>query len=78
MIPALINLIVYLLILGILYAIAVYVVDNFIPEPPRRMIKVVLVVVIALGAVLLLLDLVGIDTGMDLPNVSTGQTTSNP
>lgn len=69
MIGALINLIIYLLILGILYAIAVYVVDNFIPEPPKRMVKVVLVVVIALVAVLLLLDLVGVDTGMNLPEV---------
>jgi multisubunit Na+/H+ antiporter MnhC subunit len=72
MIGGLVNLIVYLLVLGILYAIAVYVVDNFIPEPPKRMIKVVLVVVIALVAVLLLLDLVGVGTGLDLPKVTTG------
>ena len=71
MIGGLVNLIIYLLVLGILYAIAVYVVDNFIPEPPRRIVKVVLVVIIALAAVLLLLDLVGIDTGMDLPQVTT-------
>ena len=71
MIGGLVNLIIYLLVLGILYAIAVYVVDNFIPEPPKRIVKVVLVVVIALVAVMLLLNLVGIDTGMDLPKVST-------
>lgn len=73
MIGGLVNLIIYLLVLGILYAIAVYVVDNFIPEPPKRMIKVVLVVVIALVAVLLLLDLVGVDTGMELPTVAPSQ-----
>jgi uncharacterized membrane protein len=71
MIGGLVNLIIYLLVLGILYAIAVYVIDNFIPEPPKRIVKVVLVVVIALAAVMLLLDLVGIDTGMDLPTVTT-------
>ena len=71
MIGGLVNLIIYLLVLGILYAIAVYVVDNFIPEPPRRIVKVVLVVIIALVAVMLLLNLVGIDTGMDLPKVQT-------
>jgi len=70
MIPALVNLIIYLLILGLLYAIANYVVNEFIPEPPKRMIKVVLVVVISLVAVLLLLDLVGVETGMDLPTVT--------
>jgi len=72
MIGGLVNLIIYLLVLGILYAIAVYVVDNFIPEPPKRIVKVVLVVVIALVAVMLLLDLFGINTGMDLPKVTTG------
>jgi len=69
MIISLVNLIIYLLVLGILYAIAVYVVDNFIPEPPARIIKVVIVVVIALVAVMLLLNLVGVNTGMDLPKL---------
>ena len=71
MIGGLVNLIIYLLVLGILYAIAVYVIDNFIPEPPKRIVKVVLVVIIALVAVMLLLNLVGIDTGMNLPTVRT-------
>jgi hypothetical protein len=70
MIISLVNLIIYLLVLGILYAIAVYVVDNFIPEPPARIIKVVIVVVIALVAVMLLLNLVGVNTGMDLPKLT--------
>ena len=70
MIIGLVNLIIYLLVLGILYAIAVYVVDNFIPEPPKRIIKVVLVVVIALVAVMLLLGLVGVDTGLNVPKIA--------
>jgi uncharacterized membrane protein len=71
MIGGLVNLIIYLLVLGILYAIAVYVIDNFIPEPPKRIIKVVLVVIIALVAVMLLLDLVGVNTGLDMPRITT-------
>jgi hypothetical protein len=63
MIGALINLIIYLVILGILYWLLIYVVDNFIPEPPARIIKVVGVVVIAIVAVMLLLQLVGVDMG---------------
>jgi len=64
MIPALIQLIIWLLVVGILYWIAVYVVDNFVPEPPRRIVKVVLLVIIALAVVLMLLNLIGVDTGM--------------
>jgi len=69
MIPALIQLIIWLLVIGILYWDAVYVVDNFIPEPPARIIKVVLIVVIALAAVLLLLNLIGVNTGVDMPKL---------
>ena len=46
MIPALIQLIIWLLIVGILYWLVVYVVDNFIPDPPGRAIKVVVLVVL--------------------------------
>jgi VanZ family protein len=69
MIPALVNLIIYLLVLGILYAIVVYVVDAFIPEPPARIIKVVAIVVIALVAVLLLLQLLG-GAGLNMPRLT--------
>lgn len=63
MIGALINLIIYLLILGILYWIAEYVITQFIPDPPARIIRVVLLVVLALAAILLLLDLIGAGGG---------------
>jgi uncharacterized membrane protein len=69
MIPALIQLIIWLLVVGILYWVAVYVIDNFIPDPPARIIKVVLIVVIALVAVLMLLNLVGVNTGVDMPKL---------
>ena len=71
MIGALVNLIIYLMVLGILYAILVYVVDNLIPDPPAKLIKVVGIVLIALVAVLLLLNLAGVQTGFNLPTVNT-------
>ena len=69
MIGALVNLIVYLLILGVLYAIAVYAIDNLVPEPPARIVKVVAVVLIGLAVVLLLLDMIGVGGGLNLPKV---------
>ena len=63
MIGALINLIIYLLILGLLYGVADYVIKQFIPDPPARIIRVVLLVVLAIAAILLLLDLIGAGGG---------------
>lgn len=68
MINALVNLIIYLLVLGIIYAIGDYVIRNLIPEPPARIVHVVLVVLIALAAIILLLGLIG-GTGVDLPQI---------
>ena len=70
MIPALIQLIIFLLVIGILYWVAVYVIDNFIPDPPARIIKVVLVVIIALAAVVVLLNALGVNTGIETPKIS--------
>ena len=70
MLGALVNLIIYLLVLGVLYAILIYVVDNLVPEPPAKIIKVVGVVLIALAAVLLLLDLVGVGGGLNMPKIT--------
>ena len=70
MISTFINMIIWLLVIGILYAVAKYVIDNLIPEPPKRIANVVLVVIVAIVVVLLLLQLVGVDTGMDMPRVT--------
>jgi len=70
MIGALINLIIWLVILGILYAIALYAVDNLLPEPPRRVVKVVLIVVFGIVAVLLLLQLVGVGGDLNIPRIT--------
>ena len=70
MIQSLITLIIWLLVLGIIYAIVDYVLTNLIPDPPAKIIRVVVVVVIALVAVLLLLDLAGIGGGLNMPKLN--------
>lgn len=72
MVAALINLIVYLLVLGLLYWLVIYIVDTVpIPDPPARIIKIALMVLMVLVVILLLLDLVGVGSGLDLPRLTT-------
>ena len=74
MISALITLIVWLLVVGILYWIVVYVLDAIpIPDPPNRIIKIVLAVVLALAVLLMLLDLPGVHSGVTFPRLGTAQ-----
>ncbi len=70
MIQALVTLLVWLLVLGVIYMLVEYVLVSLIPDPPQRIIRVVVVVIIGLVAILLLLDLVGIGTGVVLPKLS--------
>jgi len=70
MIMNLVNLIVWLLVIGILYAVAKYVIDNLIPEPPQRIANVVLIVFVALAVILVLLGMLGVNTGLDLPKIN--------
>ena len=70
MIGAIINLIIYILILGILYYLFVYVVDQFVPEPPQRILKVAAIVVFCIIIILLLLDLIGGIGGVNLPKIN--------
>lgn len=70
MIGGLVNLIIYLLIIGILLGLVYWVIDAIpLPEPINRIIKIVIVVLCALIVIVLLLDLVGVNTGVDLPSV---------
>jgi hypothetical protein len=71
MIPALIQLIIWILVVGILYWVVIYVLDAIpIPDPANRIIKVVLAVVLLLAVLLMLLDMLGINTGVNLPRVT--------
>ena len=71
MIAALINLIVYLLILGILIGIVMWVVDAIpLPEPINRMVKIAVVVLAAIVVIMLLLSLIGVGgTSVTFPKV---------
>lgn len=71
MIPALINLIVYLLIVGVLLALVYYVLDAIpIPDPINRIVKIVIVVVACLIIILLLLQMLGAGTGLNMPKLT--------
>jgi hypothetical protein len=70
MISAIVNLIIYIVVLGILYAVVVYAVDNLLPDPPARIIKVVCVVLLALVLVLMLINLLGGGGGLNLPKLT--------
>jgi len=73
MIPALINLIVWLLVIGILYWLVIYIIDTVpIPDPPARIIKIGLIVALTIVVILMLLDLIGVNTGVNMPSVTGG------
>jgi len=69
MIAALINLIIWIVIIGILYAIVVYAVDNLLPDPPARIVKVVCVILLALALILILIDMLGVGGGLNMPKL---------
>ena len=70
MIGALINLIIWLLIVGILLALVYYVLDAIpIPQPFNRIIRVVLVVVFCLVVILLLFQMLGAG-GLTVPRLT--------
>jgi hypothetical protein len=70
MIQALISLIIWLLVVGILYWILIYVLDAIpIPDPANRIIKIVAAVVLALVVLLMLLDMMGLYSGAHFPRL---------
>jgi len=69
MIAAIVNLIIYIVVLGILYAVVVYAVDNLLPDPPARIVKVVVVVLLALALILMLLNMLGVGGGLNMPKL---------
>lgn len=69
MISALITLLVYLLILGILWYVIDFVIRTLpVPDPFARIIKIVVVVIFCLIMISLLLSLIGVG-GIDLPRL---------
>ena len=73
MVGALINLIIYVLVFGILYWLLIYVIQTVpIPDPPARIIKLVVMVVAVIVIILLLLQMIGVGggSGLSLPKIS--------
>jgi TRAP-type C4-dicarboxylate transport system permease small subunit len=69
MITALITVLIYLLVLGVLWWAIDYAISAIpIPDPPARFIRIIMVVVFALIFVSLLLSLIGVG-GLDLPRL---------
>lgn len=70
MISAFITLVVYLLVLAILWYLLDYVIRTVpVPDPPARIIRIVLVVIFCLIVIMLLLSLIGVQTGVNLPRI---------
>jgi hypothetical protein len=71
-ISGLITLIIYLLVLGLLYWLCIYVLDTVpIPDPPNRIIKIALMVLMVLIIIVLLLNLIGLGGDLHLPRLAS-------
>ena len=69
MIGALITLIVYLLVIGLLLWLVYYVIDAIpIPDPPARFIKLAIVVLAVLVVIVLILQVFG-GANLNLPKL---------
>lgn len=69
MIGAFITLIIYVIILGLLVWLALYVIDAIpLPEPFNRLARILIIVVAVVIVILLLLQLVG-GAGINLPRI---------
>ena len=65
MIGALIHLVIYLIVIGIIVWLLLYLIDAIpLPEPFNRVARVCIIVLGVLIVILLLLQLVGTDVGM--------------
>lgn len=70
MIAQLINLLIYLMVVGIILALVLWVIDAVpVPQPFHRIIRIVAIVVAALILILLLLGLIGVTVPMVPPVV---------
>jgi len=70
MIGALITLVVYLLVLGVIWYLVDYVIGAIpVPDPPARIIRILLVVLFCIIIIVLLLNFIGVSTGVSLPKM---------
>lgn len=64
MIAALIYLVIYIVILGVVISLLLYIVDLALPEPFHRVARIAILVIGALILILMLLQFAGVDGGM--------------
>jgi len=70
MVSALFTLLIYAIVFGLVYWLFDYLVATLpIPDPPARFIRIALVVVFTLVIIALLLGMVGVAPGLDLPRL---------
>jgi hypothetical protein len=70
MISALFTLLIYLVIFGVLWWAVDFAIANLpIGDPPARFIRIAMVILFAIILVSLLLGLVGVVPGIDLPRI---------
>lgn len=70
MINLLVSLIIYMLIVGLLYWVAIYVIDSVpLPQPANRIAKIALTVLMVLVIILILLQLSGLIGSGPLPEL---------
>ena len=70
MIGALFTFAIYLLILCVLWFLFDYIIRTVpVPDPPARIVRIVLVVLFCLILIGLLLDLIGISSGINFPKL---------
>ena len=71
MIGGLVNLLIYVIVIGLLLWLVLYVIEAIpLPDPFGRVARVVVVVIAVLILILLLLQLIGIGGNMQLPRLT--------
>jgi heme A synthase len=59
------------LIIGIVYWLVMYVIDAIpIPDPPARFVKIAATVLLVLFILNIILGMIGVSTGIDVPKVT--------
>ena len=72
MIGALFTLLIYIVVLGIIWFAIDYAIDHIpVTDPPARFIRIIVVVIFCFILVALLLNMVGVSTGVDLPRIGS-------
>jgi hypothetical protein len=71
-IASLVNLLIWLLVLGIVVGLVFWVLETIpVPQPLNKIIRVAAVVIVVLIVILLLLQLAGVPTVISLPSTTS-------